>query len=204
MKNPKFYLLLIAFSCIVFSCSRSSDEMRDRDLQSKMKVLKLELSKERLENQILKDQVTELKSINTEELQETLTPEQLAVKEEEEGWAKYTGEHLFTLQWIGWEQPGKCTFELDTEGVFSVTGEQKNNNGDFLTIDGTLTMNGNDHLVFNGIITSKVDHLYDGETCTREGEYNFKVTAGRKYWRLQEMENCEGNNVVDYIDIFFK
>jgi hypothetical protein len=31
----------------------------------------------------------------------------------------------------------------------------------------------------------------------------FKSTKGRKYWRMQDMENCEGSGVVDYVDIYF-
>jgi len=140
----------------------------------------------------------------TEEDSASILSEIQSVREEEEGWARYTGEHVLTLQWIGTEDPGTCTFELETEGVFYVVGSQKNENGDELSIDGTLTMQGNEHLLFNGVIKSKVDHLNNGEVCIRNGEYNFKATGKRKYWRLQEMDNCEGGNVVDYIDIYFK
>jgi hypothetical protein len=38
----------------------------------------------------------------------------------------------------------------------------------------------------------------------KEGDKIFLSTKGRKYWRLQNMLNCEGNRVTDYIDIYFK
>jgi hypothetical protein len=28
------------------------------------------------------------------------------------------------------------------------------------------------------------------------------VTGNRKYWRLQEKQSCEGENTVDYVDIY--
>jgi hypothetical protein len=147
-----------------------------------------------------------LEAIDTllNEMDSSIIREIEAVREEEEGWAKYTGEHALTLQWIGFDNPGTCNFELEAEGVFYVVGSQKNETGDELSIDGTLTMQGNAHLLFNGVIKSKIDHLNNGEVCIREGEYNFKATGTRKYWRLQEMDNCEEGNVVDYIDIYFK
>ena len=37
--------------------------------------------------------------------------------------------------------------------------------------------------------------------CLRDGTYEFRVTGRRRYWRLQQMEACDG--LTDYVDIYF-
>ena len=54
---------------------------------------------------------------------------------------------------------------------------------------------------FTGRIESSVSYIQNGLPCIKEGNYTFKSTQGRKYWRLQEMDGCEG--VTDYVDIYF-
>jgi hypothetical protein len=37
----------------------------------------------------------------------------------------------------------------------------------------------------------------------RQGDFTFKVTGKRKYWRMQEMDNpCD--EATDYVDIYYK
>lgn len=132
-----------------------------------------------------------------------MTTEEMNIAEENEGWAKYTGDHLLTLQWIE-GKPGKATFELLSEGEFEVEGEQRNDKGDYVTLSGTVLLMGKRELNFNGKIASKVSYINNGEECFREGDFTFKASGKRKYWRLQQMDNCEGDGVVDYVDIFFK
>ena len=88
-------------------------------------------------------------------------------------------------------------------GWFRVTGEQRDRQGNFVTIDGELKVIDPLELKFRGTIREKVQTLNQGDTCTREGEQVFLSTRNRKYWRLQNMANCEGSGVVDYIDIYF-
>ena len=40
-----------------------------------------------------------------------------------------------------------------------------------------------------------------GRNCVRDGEYEFRITQNRRYWRLQQMEVCDG--LTDYVDIYF-
>jgi len=40
-----------------------------------------------------------------------------------------------------------------------------------------------------------------GRNCLRDGTYEFRVTQRRRYWRLQQMEVCDG--LTDYVDIYF-
>lgn len=114
------------------------------------------------------------------------------------------GKHNFTLQWISWEKPGLVQVDFLSENKYKVKGEQKGaENGDFAAIDGVLTWEGNQVFQFDGEITSRVSFVNGGETCVKKGPVHFRATGTRKYWRLQEKENCEGGNVVDYFDIYF-
>lgn len=113
------------------------------------------------------------------------------------------GSHNLTLQWIGWDKPGIATVTEEKTG-YRIKGEQREpSTGDYLTIEGTLTVVDPRLLTFTGKITSKVYHLNNGEPCVREGTYTFRNTGTRKYWRLKEMVNCDIKGAVDYVDIYF-
>ena len=113
------------------------------------------------------------------------------------------GSHFFTLHWISWDKPGMVTIEEETNGEYSISGSQRDKNGNFITINGNLEVISPLELKFDGVIHEKVKSLNNGDTCTRKGEQVFLSTKNRRYWRLQNMANCEGSGVVDYIDIFF-
>ena len=57
-----------------------------------------------------------------------------------------------------------------------------------------------DRFRFRGRIAI-VDAPDRGRNCVRDGEYQFRVTGRRRYWRLQQMEQCDG--LTDYVDIYF-
>jgi hypothetical protein len=114
-----------------------------------------------------------------------------------------SGSHLLTLQWIGSEKPGKATITPAGKGLFAVKGEQRNASGDFLTIEGTLRMKSARELVFEGVILSQVSYVNQGKPCEKKGQFTFYAKGTRKYWRLQQMANCEGGAVTDYVDLFF-
>jgi len=113
------------------------------------------------------------------------------------------GKHDFTLHWISWERPGSVDVKKKGDGSYEVKGSQRDNRGNFATIDGTLEVIDPLKLRFEGLILTKSETVNNNDTCKREGEQIFLSTKGRKYWRLQNMENCERGNVVDYIDIYF-
>jgi hypothetical protein len=114
------------------------------------------------------------------------------------------GVHNFTLQWISWDKPGKVQIHKKNDGTYVVKGEQRDaQSKSFVTIDGTLKVVSPAELEFTGTIKSLYENINEGNVCERTGTYHFLAKGARKYWRLQEMENCEGNNVVDYIDIYF-
>lgn len=125
---------------------------------------------------------------------------------------KLVGNHMLSLQWISWKKFGKAVITKgDEEGTYNVSGKQGPeccdeakgyDNGDFVSIEGTLRKIDDKNLVFNGKIITKVYHINGGEECVREGEFNFVSTQNRKYWRLQEMTN-PADECVDYVDIYF-
>jgi hypothetical protein len=113
------------------------------------------------------------------------------------------GQHGITLQWISWDFRGvvKVTEE---DKIFKIKGEQKSKDskGDYVGIEGTLEAISDRELKFVGKITTKVHYNNGGSPCEKEGVYTFKRTGTRKYFRLQEMQNCDGV-VVDYVDLYF-
>lgn len=113
------------------------------------------------------------------------------------------GKHLFSLQWISWDHHGSATVK-NNKGSYELKGEQKGRgNTDFLKIDGVITQIDAKQFTFSGVIETQVSHLNGGEACNREGEFTFKITGKRKYWRLQQMGNpCD--DVTDYVDIYFR
>jgi len=122
------------------------------------------------------------------------------------------GNHMLSLQWISWKKFGKVVITKGAEaGTYNISGrqgseccdeEQGRQNGDFVSIEGTLRRIDTKHLVFTGKIITKVYHINGGQECVREGEFNFLSTQNRKYWRLQEMEN-PADHCADYVDIYF-
>ena len=113
------------------------------------------------------------------------------------------GRHMLSLQWVSWDYFGSATV-TKSEGVYSIKGEQKGRgNTDFLKINGTIKSIDAKEFVFEGTIVTQVSHINGGAPCTREGEFTFKITGTRKYWRMMQMDNpCEP--VTDYVDIYFK
>ena len=113
------------------------------------------------------------------------------------------GKHKLSLQWISWDYFGVAAVK-NVRGVYSINGEQKGRgNRDFVTIDGSITRINAKEFVFEGKIVSQISHINGGQPCEREGEFTFKITGKRKYWRLMQMDNpCDA--VTDYVDIYFR
>ncbi len=122
--------------------------------------------------------------------------------------ARLVGEHLLTLQWLGFGDlsgAGRATVEDDGD-TLPIKGEQRGtgeNAGDFVRIDGRIVSATRDGFVFEGEIVTRVHHIANGEACRREGRFHFKATGKRRYWRLQEMDNpCD--QATDYVDVYFR
>lgn len=115
------------------------------------------------------------------------------------------GKHAFTIQWITFEKsnkPGSVMIRSLGDNEYSIEGEQRDkNNIDYVTIKGTFLAKGRE-LRFNGKIVSKISYVNNGQPCESTGLVAFKASGKRKYWRLQQMLNCDKVST-DYIDIFF-
>jgi len=117
--------------------------------------------------------------------------------------AFYVGTHRLTLQWLDKAANGKAIVTKNAKGQLEIKGEQRKGEKDFVTIDGIIISVGEREFNFSGTIITCANYINNGQPCEKKGNYTFKATGKRKYWRLQQMDNCEGNSVVDYVDIFF-
>lgn len=114
------------------------------------------------------------------------------------------GTHNLSIQWISWEELGEAEVKYLGNNIYSILGEQRNEAaGDYLKLEGTLEPVSETELIFNGTVEHQISHLNQGRPCIKKGRQTFKSTKNRKYWRMQDMQNCEGGRVTDYIDIYF-
>ncbi|MBD1422871.1 hypothetical protein [Sphingobacterium chuzhouense] len=114
------------------------------------------------------------------------------------------GVHNLSLQWISWEEMGEAEIKYLGDNVYNIEGEQQSSaNSDYLKLKGTLEPISENELIFDGIVEHQITHLNQGQPCVKKGKQIFKSTKNRRYWRMQDMQNCEGGSVTDYIDIYF-
>jgi hypothetical protein len=107
-----------------------------------------------------------------------------------------------TLQWISFENPGRGHVVAQLNGgLLHLNGYQQARNGrGRVTIDGDVVRINPRSFFFRGriVITDAPDA---GRNCVREGLFEFRATGQRRYWRLQDIEACDG--LADYVDIYF-
>ncbi|MBL7977238.1 MAG: hypothetical protein JNN12_02775 [Bacteroidetes Order II. Incertae sedis bacterium] len=117
---------------------------------------------------------------------------------------KLIGNRKMSLQWVSHDYFGTAKVTNEA-GTLMIRGEHRSRTtDDYVTINGAvLQMVNAREFKFKGQIVTKTSYINGGTPCVKDGVFTFKATGTRKYWRLQEMENCEGNNVVDYVDIYF-
>lgn len=115
---------------------------------------------------------------------------------------KLVARHGLTLQWVEKKAKGAVTVWNDAAYV-RVAGEQRDPaTGDFVTVEGWVTKVEAKQFTLRGRIVTKVSYIAGGAECAREGDFTFLIKGGRKFWRLQEMNNtCAGDGTVDYVDI---
>ena len=115
------------------------------------------------------------------------------------------GRHKLSLQWVSWDYFGVATV-TNRRGVYSIKGEQKGrgmSKGNSVTVDGVITSIDAKEFAFRGKIVTLVTHINGGKPCERDGEFTFKITGKRRYWRLQQMDSpCD--TATDYVDIYFR
>jgi hypothetical protein len=115
------------------------------------------------------------------------------------------GRHRLSLQWVSWDHFGVATVR-NNRGRYTVAGSQKGrgmSKGNSVTIDGVITSIDAKEFAFRGKIVTVVTHINGGKPCERDGEFTFKITGKRRYWRLQQMDSpCD--TATDYVDIYFR
>ncbi|MFL5320239.1 MAG: hypothetical protein ACJ790_11330 [Myxococcaceae bacterium] len=113
------------------------------------------------------------------------------------------GDHVFNLQWID-NPPGVAHVTEKSKGELAISAEQRNKQGDFASVTGKITRVSAKSFEIDGNIVTRSHGVNDGKACEKNGHFTFRITGNRKYWRLKEMDNCEGDRVVDYVDVFFE
>jgi hypothetical protein len=107
-----------------------------------------------------------------------------------------------TLQWIGFTSPARGHVRVSWQGGWlHLSGGQKAHDGPGrLALEGDVVRIGARQFTFRGkiVITDTPD---GGRRCVRDGTFEFRVTGQRRYWRLQQMEMCDG--LTDYVDIYY-
>ena len=105
-----------------------------------------------------------------------------------------------TLQWISWDYRGRVRVS-EAAGLVHLHGAQAARRGNGrLELDGDVVSIGAASFTFRGHIAI-VDTPDPGRACMRDGDFEFRITGRRHYWRLQQMEQCDG--LTDYVDIYF-
>ena len=105
-----------------------------------------------------------------------------------------------TPQWISFESPARGhVYVTERAGLVHLRGSQAGNGGQ-LRLEGDVLSIDSTSFTFRGQI-SILDTPDRGRNCLRDGTYEFRVTQRRRYWRLQQMEVCDG--LTDYVDIYF-
>lgn len=118
---------------------------------------------------------------------------------------KITGNHLFSLQWIGWSNwndYGTAVIRKQSHGKLLISAWQGVGEN-YAALTGEITVVSETEFIIEGDLVTRVDHIADGEAVARTGVFHFAATRGRKYWRMREIQN-PADNVVDYVDIFFE
>ena len=105
-----------------------------------------------------------------------------------------------TLQWISWDYRGRVRVS-EVAGRVHLSGSQRARRGaGRLELDGDVVEIGASGFTFRGHI-GIADTPDPGRACMRDGDFEFRITGQRRYWRLQQMEQCDG--LTDYVDIYF-
>jgi len=105
-----------------------------------------------------------------------------------------------TLQWISWDYRGRLAVSEQGGRILLRGGQRERRGPGRLELDGELLWIMADRFAFHGRILI-ADTPDPGRNCLRDGTFEFRITGRRRYWRLQQMEQCDG--LTDYVDIYF-
>jgi hypothetical protein len=112
------------------------------------------------------------------------------------------GVHPISLHWLGWDKPGKVTVTPGANGWYQISGGQQTSKLNYLRFEGKIRRISEKVLEFDGTIETRTESNYEGKPCIKTGLQRFFGKGERTYYRLQNMDNCMGERVVDYVDIY--
>ncbi|MGB4397904.1 MAG: hypothetical protein WBJ10_00945 [Daejeonella sp.] len=185
MKQATLFLLaiLFTFSCKPKAGDTAEQRLREENFDLKKKNDSLKLIIEKAQRTYEGDTIQKLPDSSPKNTEPT-----------------FAGQHDLTLQWISWDKPGSVIITPSENGWHSILGAQTNEES-YLRIEGKISPINERELEFDGKIEHNV-HSGAGKSCIKTGKQLFKATGTRKYWRLQNMLNCDGTTT-DYVDIYF-
>lgn len=105
------------------------------------------------------------------------------------------------LQWISWDYFGTITLD-ESQPLMRLRGTQvdRERPRSRMVVDGEVLSIDASSFVFRGRIEI-YEAPSDRARCIRDGTFTFRITSGRRYWRLRENSAC--GDLADYVDIFF-
>jgi len=118
------------------------------------------------------------------------------------------GNHVLTLQLLRNNNGiGKARI-FKKDGTIHIDGyqsERYEGEMNYMSVQGTLRIVGPKELEFTGKIVTRINYINSGIPHERSGTFQLKARGARKYWRMQNMTQPDGEHqVTDYIDIFFE
>ncbi len=118
--------------------------------------------------------------------------------------AKLLGTHGFTCQWVQWGKDKGKVEVTEEKGRLRLKGEQvSKKTGDRVSLEGEILEVKAASFLFRGRIVLQVSYLNGGRPCERNGDFDFQIRGGRKFWRMHPMENPCDPPTVDYVDVHF-
>ena len=118
------------------------------------------------------------------------------------------GDHALSLQWLQNNNGvGKARIYRD-HGQLLLDGYQEERyKGELntMTIKGSIRVISARALEFKGTIVTRISYINEGAPRERKGTFLMKAWGARKFWRMQEMTEPDGQDeVTDYIDLHFR
>lgn len=119
--------------------------------------------------------------------------------------SQFIGLHPLTLHWIDTDLNNAGEVNIRRyNGVLQLSGTQVgkgDNKGDYISIQGVITEYSESLFKLTGEIVTRLRFDNCGLPCVMNGEFFFKKSNGKKYFRLQESKSA-CSTTTNYIDIY--
>jgi hypothetical protein len=136
--------------------------------------------------------------MNPNEPRPTLAPVHKSIIQNQAAYERLMNNSGITVQWL-WNAKRGHLKAQDVNDVVKLDGTQANYEGT-LKMKGEVVAISKDTFRFRGTILI-LDAPDKGRNCERTGDFDFRISGQRKYWRLQQMEFCD--RLTDYVDVYF-